>query len=355
VINHFGNRRIVIKIFERFREAAMERPIPGSFEIEAVAGTPQAAALQDFIEYGTPTDALTAKSITVDLPGGFGGEFHNARIIIGPPQSPNAIPFDVQLHVLDGLDNDTELASADITMEPATTGMTGSGAVRATGRERHGVFKIELRLNPGTNQMNFSVTNRQITGTSPADVLPGLRVLAGLHPPNRLQISVRNGPVLGPPMVIPADFLDSAQARRLVEICEALATIQRHTFVAVRVPDFTTVRTDTALEWIRVARLLRGEVLKGAWETMPVTLRADVDLTEDQEPFTVALPSALTVAISGTVIPLGEQIVQVRAARLDRDSLTRSPDGQRNVTLMPAADNTLTIQWKPTSQEPEYH
>jgi hypothetical protein len=308
VIRRAGNRRIVIKIFARFREATIERPIPGSFEIEAAAGTSEAAALQDFFEYGTPTDVLTAKSVAVDLPGGFGGEFHNARIIIGPPQSPDAIPFDLQVHVLDSFDEDTELASADIIMEPATTGATGSGAVRAAGRERHGVFKIELRLNPATKQLNLSVTNQQITGASPADVLPGLRTLAALHPPNRLQLSVRNGPPLGPPMLIPADFLDSAQARRLVEICEALATIQRHTFVPVRLPDFTTVRTETALEWIRVARLLRGEVLNGTWETMPVTLRPDTHFpTEDQEPFSVPLPGPLTVTISGTVIPLVRQ------------------------------------------------
>ena len=177
VIHRIGSRRIVIKIFARFREATLERPVPGSLEIEAAAGSPEAVSLQDFIEYGTPTDVLTAKSVTVDLPGGFGGEFHDVGIRIGPPQSPEAIPFDLQLHILDSLDNDTELASADIMMEPATTGVTGSGAVRAAGRERYGVFKIELRLNPATKKMNLSITNQQIMGTSPADVLPGLQVL----------------------------------------------------------------------------------------------------------------------------------------------------------------------------------
>jgi hypothetical protein len=148
-------------------------------------------------------------------------------------------------------------------------------------------------------------------------------------------------------MVIPDDFLDSAQARRLVEICEALAAIQRHTFAPVRVPDFTAVTTETALEWIQIAQLLRGEVLKGTWEAMPVTLRPGIDFpTEDQEPFSVALPSPLAVTISGTVIPLGEQIIHVRAARLDRGSFTKGSDGQRNVTLVPASDNTLTVQWK---------
>ena len=118
VVHRAGTRCIVIKIFARFQEAVMERPVPGSFEIETAAGTPEAASLQDFIEYGTPTDALPAKSATVDLPGGFGGEFHNVRIRIGPPQSQSAVPFDLQLRVLDNLDNYTELASADITMKP---------------------------------------------------------------------------------------------------------------------------------------------------------------------------------------------------------------------------------------------
>ena len=153
-------------------------------------------------------------------------------------------------------------------------------------------------------------------------------------------------------MAIPDDFLDSAQARRLVEICEALATIQRHTFVPVRVPDFTTVTTETALEWIQVARLLRGEVLKRTWETMPVTLRPGIDFpAEEQEPLAVALPNPLTVTISETVIPLGEQIIHVSAARLDRDSFTIGPDGQRNMTLVPASDNTLTIQWKSANEK----
>ena len=275
-----------------------------------------------------------------------------SKMRLGPAQSQDAVPFDLQLRVLDGLDNDTELASADITMEPATTGVSGSGAVRAVGQERHGVFRIEFRLNPQTRQVNLSVTSQGITDASPADVLPGLRVLAALHPPNQIQLSARNGPALGEPMTTPSEFLDSVQARRLVEICEALATIQRHTFVPVRVPDLTTVTTETALEWIRVARLLRGEALTGTWETLPATLDPGIEPpAEGQEPFTAALPGPLTVTIAGTVIPLGEQIIQVHAARMDRSSLTTGPEGQRNVTLIPADDNTLTIRWqKPAPQ-----
>jgi hypothetical protein len=41
----------------------MERPVPGTLEIEAAAGTPEAASLQDFIDYGTPTD------VNIQVPG----------------------------------------------------------------------------------------------------------------------------------------------------------------------------------------------------------------------------------------------------------------------------------------------
>ena len=53
--------------------------MPGRFFIQADAETPEAAALRDFIEYGTPIDGVTATSVAFDLPGGFGGEFHDVE------------------------------------------------------------------------------------------------------------------------------------------------------------------------------------------------------------------------------------------------------------------------------------
>lgn len=340
VTQRAGRRAVTFTIFARYTEATSDRPVPTRFRLTAQPGTAEADALRDFVEYGIPLAGARVTAMHMDLPGGLGESSDEGTITLGPARLDTARGAELQLVVFDEA-GVVELAAADLMMDPATTGLDGQ-RFSIFGRERFGVFDIAIKVDPQGQRMHIAVNFRDITGTVPADVLPGLSVLAALRPPNQFVIRLRNGPALDEPRAIPRSFVGGVEP--FIDVCEALATIQRNTVLPVRVPDLTETTVDEMDEWFRVARLLRGDTLEFTWNRVAVELHEDAGLPEMAvDAFAAATTSSLVVNVGGTEIDLGLQLAQLAAARVDPSEVREG--GSASVHLIPAADNTGTIRW----------
>ena len=338
-----GDRAVTFYVMARYREATSDRPVPGRFTLVTQPGTAEAQAVRDFFEYGIPVVNVRARDLDWDLPGGLGGSQEEGTVTLGAARLDAAQPTELQLVVLDPHD-DAELAVADLVMEPATTGLDGRRFAIA-GEERYGVFGLLMRVDPVEGKYHMSFEPRELTGKAPADVLPGLNALAALTPPNRFVIRLRHGPALDSPQFVPTTIAQDAD--RLIRVCEALAVIQRHTVLPIRIPDLTETSVTEAREWIRAARLLNGDTISLTWDRIAFDLHDDAELPSGvTDAVTVATTSALIAKVGDREVDLGLQVAQLAMARVDPSDL--GDDGQpvsSSVHMVPAGDNTGTIRW----------
>lgn len=332
-----SGRAVTHYIYGRYEDATADRPVPGHFTIKVEPGSVDEKALREFLDYGLPFSGIDVSDMTFDLPGGFGGTQKEGTLSLGPARTVRMPQAEFQL-VVYGPDATTELASVDVIEPITTTGQTGL-KFATTGRERHGVFTTVFKVDIDTGRLNVSLTPGDLTGTEPADVLPGLRFMEALKPPNLFALRLRNGPLLEPPQVVPTSIGDDAT--RIIRVCEALALIQRHTVLPVRVPDLDQLKVEQAHEWLRVARLLRGEAVEQTWTRVGVELHPGTDRPGGVgDAFTIAVPRALSVEVGGVDIPLGQEITQLMKAKIDEGSLRPG-----HVEFVPAGDARAVSRW----------
>lgn len=331
---------VTFLIYAKFQEAAAERPVPIQFSVPVDPDGGVDVRLRDTVNYGLPAAGLPVETLTMDLPGGLGGTFSDGRLTLGPATTAQARAGEVTLRVLDPIG--AELAAADVLTEPVTTGWAGAGWA-LTGRERHGVFKMAIRHGGHDERTTFSLSAEDLTGAIPADVLRGLQVLLTMRPPNMMQFALRGGPALGPPEAIPDEVLDFAEIERIIKVCRALAVIQQHTLLSIRIPDLAATSGREAVEWIYAARLLSGEPLTGTWNTTRICLHPDVRPENNEEPRQVLERKPLVVVIGGLTVPLGEIITLLPRARLDGE--VQIHGDHHDALLVPAGDNTFTTHW----------
>jgi hypothetical protein len=214
--------------------------------------------LQMAIDYGRPTTVLKqyVEEVTVDAPAGMGGTFQGEISI--SPAGETAAKGDVTLLAC-GPDN-AVLASLPLRIMERTEGRAG---VELTATDLVGSFRLRVRLSPGSGELKSDFHFKIPDGALPSQVVPTLRFISHVHPPNRIgfrflgsdkDAAVSEGVEASP---VPLGW---------VAVVEALDRIQSSTHVYFRVPDdFTREDGEKVLE---VDRLLRGEPVEMTWGRM---------------------------------------------------------------------------------------
>lgn len=332
-----GKIAVTFHILERFKDAALERPIPGSFVPEVTPGSAEAEAWSDFVKYGLPIAELPLMSMSVDLPGGLGvSDAQHATATIGPARRSETAPPELLLRILGSADE--VVAEATIRTEPPSVGITGEG-MAVGGVEASGVFDFVLKGDRANDVAKFEFDMNSLVGAIPGAVLDGISFLAACRPPNRFEAWFAHGPVLLPAQEIGTGFGDADELHDLRIICSALAEIQRHTHLPIRVPE--VVSNDDANDWLLAAKLLRGEEARGTWTEMPLGLEPGATLpgaTSGQFQVVVAVP--LTVVVDGLEVHLGRRQIHCLTAQVDPASVTAE-----SVRLVPGDDNAMVQRW----------
>lgn len=165
-------------------------------------------------------------------------------------------------------DSDTVIASTTI---KRTEFSRGRGGARSVWVDNANLFTIEM-LARNTDQRaltwNFS-TEYDLNGRRPADIVDSLKFLAAMHTPNRVGIGLTYGPAeFSSAGTAPSGERDN-EAKQWSVVADALARIQDHVAVLLRMPSEMT--GDQAFAIIEAAKLLPGETVTGTM-TGPFTI-----------------------------------------------------------------------------------
>lgn len=338
-----GDRWVTFKIFARFAEAVIERPVPGNVAVRGQTGSRLDRDLQLFHDYGRPFQTPPgAASVSFDLPGGFAPSIEDGQLSIGP-LAAGTEQHELRLAVVD--EAGVVLAEPRICMEPATRGPSGRG-IRTFGTEEHGTFTFEMMTELATGKTRLDFRLGDLPGRRPADVLEGLRFLAQHRPPHRVSLRPGYGPGEIHSIDIPESSALADGARLVLEFAEALVTIQDFASVRLDMPDFGQMTEDMFQSVLDVAQLLRGETLTRPWEYVgpvhgPQGLEPDFAAR-----FTVHFRRPLVLTLPGIECQVGMQTAECFGARIDPDTVTSHGD-HVDVRFVPAGSELARISASP--------
>lgn len=331
---------ITIKVYARFDEAVNEREVPFNLTVKAEPGSELEKHLHEFRKYGKGFAApMGSVNGEIGLPGGLGGKIVNGALRLGDPATGER--YSLRAGLVDEEGN--SLTTVVLDMEPVTVGVDGAG-VRAHGTEQHGAFAIEILIDLPERRMRLKMSSRDVTGRIPVEVLPGLRFSRDFHHPNRLTFAQLLGPVVAPPVDLPP-FDESATGREdreidaVVEVVEAIATIQDFTTTQLRIPDLTTVTLTQAGELTLAASLLRGETFPIPAEEVAICLSENID--EPDEDFSFMVQSELSATVGPHQLNLGTRVVHCPQAAAVPGSLVPHDD-HKDIRVRPLAPVTLS-------------
>lgn len=265
-------------------------------------------------------------------------------VAISPPPESKEFRAEMTIAVVD-LDNRT-LAAVPLKFTERTTGLAGS---ELTGTDSTGALKIRLRgsvESPGLgSDFNYSFPPDAL----PAQVLPVVRLLARMHPPNQVRLRSH-----GKDMTSSTSMsIKGGPTKEFVERIEALARIQQSCGIYFPVPK-TFSKSD--LDSISTAdRLMNGESVPSTWKEARLSLGvtdppmlAELIVANYPRAFKFVDPG-FAVNIAGHEVPLGDVEVTLASAQLgNADELERRlpllPGQEIEVLLVPADSDTVELR-----------
>lgn len=127
-----GGTCVTWHVHARCDESLRERPIPVGVRFDPTGSPEFQEALRLFVEYGQPFEGPAA--VSIDLPGGLGGDHDNGTIRIGPTADDAARSYILRMRIAGSAD--AAPSTARLLMRAPTVGSLGS---RLTGEHDGGV------------------------------------------------------------------------------------------------------------------------------------------------------------------------------------------------------------------------
>lgn len=319
---------ITIKVYALSLAALQERPITWRVQL---AVPPEDAELRKqvdkFIDYGAPL-SMPAGTVTgsLDLPAGLGGDLSGAALEVRNVFEQNVSDEETELAVaVLAPDSDTVIASTPIKRTEFSRGQSG---VRSVWVDTAELFTIEMLAKVADQRKltwNFSV-GYSLGGRRPAEIVDSLKFLAALHPPNRIGIGLPYGPKeFNSGGTVPASMNDR-EAQRWSVVADALARIQDHVGVLLRMPAEMT--KDQAIAIIDAAKVLAGEARTGT-VTGPFTIvRNDSPLQPEVDAlYDFIVIKSLKITLGSDEVTVGKEAMFFRGRYLEvtDDELTIEP------------------------------
>lgn len=260
----------ILRVTPKCAESYRFRPITLNMILRPEPGAEAHAALRDFIQYGIPPQNMQAEIEDVQSPPG--GPLPGKGIIsfIDYSEQDKLPPLEVKFFPNE---SDGEVFAVDV--EDISHGVAPSGEgsyLRFS--DRSNVATITLLTTAANELADLRVECNTFDGKKPSEVLPGLRLIAGLRNGGELELGVRDGG----PQIFKARSSGSdnremrSAAQKIVAYVESLMEIQKHTFLKVAVPVMEAVTKEDMDSTMEVARLLRGETVTRKWSQLELTV-----------------------------------------------------------------------------------
>lgn len=265
-----SNITTVLHVIPKCAESCRLKPITFGISVRAESGTEAYSVLQDFIQYGIPPQNIQAEIKDVQSPPG--GPLPGKGIIslIDYSEQDKLPPLEIKFSPNE---SDGEVFAVDVEHISHGVAPSGEGSYLRLS-DRSSVATITLLATAANELADLRVGCNTFDGKKPSEVLPGLRLIAGLRNGGELELVVRDGG----PQIFKARSGGSdnqeirAAARKIVAYVESLMEVQKHTFLPVMIPTMETVSDYDIDSIIQIARLLRGETITRKWSQLELTV-----------------------------------------------------------------------------------
>jgi hypothetical protein len=327
---------ITIKVYALSLAALEERPITWRLQLAVPAdGDALRMQLEKFIDYGAPLSMPPGTvSGSLDLPAGLGGELSGASLEVSNVVEQSVSDEEAELAIaMLSPDSDAVIASTTIKRTEFSRGQSG---VRSVWVDNAELFTIEMLAKTNDDRQltwNFR-TDYNLAGRRPADIVDSLNFLAAQHAPNRIGIGLTYGPrQFSSGGTVPSAAHDNA-AKRWSVVANALAQIQDHASVLLRMP--AEMAKDQSIAIIEAAKILSGEACTGPL-TGPFTATRREAQFEPEPDATYEF-----IAIKSLKITLGaDEILVGKQALFFRGKYLEVTDGE--FTIEPISDGVSSL------------
>lgn len=249
--------------------ALTRRPIGGTLNLVAPAGSDEAVAIAEFYAYGAPL-TLSAENITgatiEGLPGGLDELLRDAQ-----PQELRigAAPVESQRGRLVAVRQDKVIDRLAVTVTESTAGV--AGGVRVLLGDDAGVARIEMRVGPDgrCGDVSFSVS---ATGALPDDALPAAQFIASLGDADSARLEITGKPAAR--IRLPETTgVEATGVGGLITLLEALRRVQDACGESFPVPEHMDLREQALLQFTDL--LIHGEPATWPWPGCLITMPAE--------------------------------------------------------------------------------
>lgn len=260
----------VLHVIPKCAESCRLKPITFGISVRAESGTEAHSVLQNFIQYGIPPQNIQAEIKDVQSPPG--GPLPGKGIIslIDYSEQDKLPPLEIKFSPNE---SDGEVFAVDVEHISHGVAPSGEGSYLRFS-DRSSVATITLLATAANELADLRVECNTFDGKKPSEVLPGLRLIAGLRNGGELELVVRDGG----PQIFKARSGGSdnremrSAAQKIVAYVESLMEVQKHTFLPVMIPTMETVSDYDIDSIIRIACLLRGETITRKWSQLELTV-----------------------------------------------------------------------------------
>jgi hypothetical protein len=324
-----------IRVLPLSAESSWLRPICGTFVFTPPPGSDQAAALADFLDYGTGFTAMPGELTDVKGPPGLIEPGAGLFSVIPVFDESSMPPLELQVNA----------PGEGVILRLPLTNIKAMGAPRGDGfsltaEDASGTlsFGFKGRTHEGTGQETFNFRAHSSVGKYPHDVLPAITFLAQMDGKNEVSLAVRGGRPLLKPLVGENDSRNRALA--FVSFLEDLILIQQHTHDALKIPDLEACSQKERDSVGAIAKMLRGEKAEGRWNTFTTDgIDADHPMFSKRESITVVTQEPMFLTLEGVRTEL-DAWMRVSSSGVP-ESRSLSADGLLTVSI---ADGTLTSE-----------
>jgi hypothetical protein len=292
-------RCVVIRAFYRTEGIAHLRPIRTHFHLTPEEGSPQAAAVREFWEYGTRLEDIPGTVTVLDDPTGLADE--------GPGLISFIASVDTSLPDLEVrlLGEDGQVIHRIPLVNPVRSAGQVEGGYSFAAQDAAGAFTMVVKSNLISGRYGFHFTLNDLTGKTPMQVLSPLRFIRDLLPGNATVLGVQGAGELGNRVVVPAKVsLIAQRAADLMEFVKALLIFQQYSLIRVEIPPLADLTREQMNRIGTVADLLLGQVYSSDW------YRISIKASGARMAAAQCSPSSAIVQTQPLVVDLGSYTIE---------------------------------------------
>ena len=302
-----GGDMTTVTAHPKYPDAPRDRPLQVSATLrfdDSPASQEVQSAFADFMTYGTRVaiPSVHVEGLVVDAPGGLGGEFSGAELVLDgafepAPEAAETIVLRMPPHP--PIRHTVRLRVTERSRGPA-------GGFRLISRDSSNLLTLDLRVDVARHSYQAHLAYHYLPDVLPQDAVPILRLCAALAGGEQMAFADPSGNVFGTASGVfdPADWPEI-----YIQCAEKLAEVQNLAGAYFPLPLAFTPEEQQDMDYAQI--LLQREEVRVSWSRMTAHVQAGTvanllaQIEAHGQPFAFTVEQEETLEVAGGRLPLG--------------------------------------------------